>query len=109
MYRDSKKTLATNVKALATKNFGIKFQGKLVEAGIKNGTVTRLLEGNTSIGLDLLDQLARLFNVEPYQLLVRNLDTADMPVAIPEHKAREAEAGAIALEALRRIKASSSQ
>lgn len=38
------------------------------------GSATRMKEQKTSVGIDILDKLAKLFKVEPWQLLAPGLD-----------------------------------
>lgn len=48
-------------------------------SGLKNGSAQRVLAGETSIGLDLLADLARSFGLEPWQLLIEGLDPERLP------------------------------
>lgn len=109
MANKARSILARNVHLLATKLFGDKYQGRLIEAGIKNGTVTRVLKGETSVGLDTLDELAAALKVNPCVLLMGSLDPDDMPVCLPKSTAAHAEAGRIMEEAMKKIRQSSSQ
>lgn len=109
MHKASKKILAKNVRALAVQKFGEKFQGKLVAAGVKNGTVTRVLKGETAVGLDVLDALAAVFKVKASELLVDNYNPTDPPVFLPRSVADQAQAGQIFAQVMAKVKASSSQ
>lgn len=51
----------------------------MAKTGFKNGTAQRLLAAETSIGLDVLSQLARGFDLQPWQLLVQGLDPENLP------------------------------
>lgn len=103
MDANSKKTLAKNVALLIVHRYGEMNQGAFIrDSKIANGNVTRLLGGETSVGLDLLDRLAKFFNIQPWALLVPNLNPSDLPNPVSKS---EAEATAIALEALSKIAA----
>jgi hypothetical protein len=100
---NSKKTLAENLTILITHRYGEMNQGAFIrDSKIANGNVTRLLAGETSVGIDLLDRLARFFHVQPWVLLVPNINPTDLPNPVSKS---EAEASAIALEALSKIAA----
>ena len=99
----SKKILANNLAILIAHRYGEMNQGAFIrDSKIANGNVTRLLGGETSVGLDLLDRLAKFFHVQPWALLVPNLNPADLPNPVSHS---EAEAAAIAVEALTKIAA----
>lgn len=49
------------------------------KSGLKNGSAQRVLAGETSIGLDLLAELARSFGLQPWQLLIEGLDPDRLP------------------------------
>jgi len=53
--------------------------GKLVDLGIPNGTAQRVLGGETSVGLDKIDHVARVLKVEAWQLLSPGLDPERPP------------------------------
>jgi transcriptional regulator with XRE-family HTH domain len=44
------------------------------------GTATRLKEQRTSVGLDVIDQIAVAFQVDPWQLLVPGMNPSNPPV-----------------------------
>lgn len=72
---DSKQVLWDNVLRLMRKKYGKENLTRLAsEAGIGPGTSTRMKDQRTSIGTDKLDQIARVFGVESWQLLTPNLD-----------------------------------
>lgn len=54
---------------------------RLKKLGLTQGTAQRVLEGSTSIGLEILQQLASAFHVKPWHLLVPGLDVEALPVA----------------------------
>jgi len=109
MDKPSRTRLAENVKKLAVKQFGDKFQGRLIAAGIAPGNVTRILKGNTSVGLDVLDAIAKVFKVSPCHLLTANFDVEDPPVCMPKSAAEHAKAGQIMEEAIRKLQESSAR
>lgn len=54
---------------------------KIVEAGGgTNGTVGRMLQGQTACGIDQVEQVARVFGLQAWQLLVPNFDPAHPPM-----------------------------
>lgn len=56
------------------------------------GTVQRLEEGQTNIGVDKLAKMAKAFNAEPWQLLIPGLDPDQMPeIAYPISKNEKSE------------------
>jgi hypothetical protein len=60
---------------------------RLKRLGIAQGNAQRVLEGKTSIGLDLLEQLSAIFKVAPWQLLVEGLDVRAPPGLTVDHTA----------------------
>ena len=44
------------------------------------GTATRIKEQKTSVGLDVIEQIAAAFQVEPWQLLVPGMSPSNPPV-----------------------------
>lgn len=74
---DSKKVLWENVSQLMRMEFGRENLTQLAaKVGIGPGTSTRLKAQETSVGTDILDQIAHAFKVEPWQLLVPGIDMA---------------------------------
>lgn len=72
-----------NVKKLMEHRYGEENLNALVrDTGIGPGTATRIKEQKTSVGLDTLEKLATPFKLQPYQLLVRNLNPKAPQVAI---------------------------
>lgn len=78
-----KSVLANNVRALLGHQGITAVTAELVRRGIANGTVTRILDAKTAIGLDKLAELAACLNVEVWQLLVPGLDPERMPTTEP--------------------------
>lgn len=74
-----KEIVAANVRRLLRLEEGESGVSKLIRLGVANGTAQRVLGGTTAIGVDVLDSLARKLHVEPWQLLVENLDPDRMP------------------------------
>lgn len=46
---------------------------------VGRGTIQRIKEGNTSCGLDVVTKLATAFGIDPWQLLVPNIDPNRLP------------------------------
>jgi len=64
-----------NVSALMRRRYGGENLTRLAkEAKVGPGSATGLKEQRTSVGIDILDKLARLFKVEPWQLLAPGLE-----------------------------------
>lgn len=83
---DSKAVLWANVSALMTRDFGGENLTRLArDAGFGNATSTRLKECKTSVGVDVIERLAKLFDVEPWQLLTPDLG-ADLYMVDAEHR-----------------------
>ena len=59
------------------------------ESGIGLGSVVRLKEQRTSVGLDVLEKLAKIFGLQPWHLLTPDLDPANPPVIHLNQKERE--------------------
>lgn len=76
-----KAVLWQNVKALMVARYGKENLTRLAtECRIGPGTATRIKEQRTSVGLDVLEQIAGTFHVEPWQLLVPGMDPSNPPV-----------------------------
>lgn len=71
--------VAENLRALLRQRVGDDGVSSLIKLGVANGTATRLLKGQTSVGLDLLQDVAEKLSVEPWQLLIKGLDPAALP------------------------------
>ena len=77
----AKAVLWQNVKALMDARYGKENLTRLAaDAKIGPGTATRIKEQKTSVGLDVLEQIAKAFGVEPWQLLVPGMDATNPPV-----------------------------
>jgi transcriptional regulator with XRE-family HTH domain len=81
---DIKAVIRDNVRRLLGLDASDKGIAQLMrKTGFKNGTAQRVLQAETSIGVDLLTELARGLGVEPWQLLVRDLDPDNLPTLHP--------------------------
>lgn len=77
----AKAVLWANVQALMDARYGKENLTRLAaDAKIGPGTATRIKEQRTSIGLDVLEQIAQAFGIEPWQLLVPGMDASNPPV-----------------------------
>lgn len=81
---DIKAVIRDNVRRLLGLEPGDKGIAQLMrKTGFKNGTAQRVLQAETSIGVDLLAELARGLGVEAWQLLVKDLDPNNLPALHP--------------------------
>jgi hypothetical protein len=81
---DSKKLLWNSVKALMKKHYGAENLTKLSkECKIGAATAVRLKEAKTSVGLDIVDRIAKRFTVEPWELLVPGFNPESRPTLQP--------------------------
>ncbi len=81
---DSNATLWQNVQALMVKKFGrsnIKGFAAFCEVGV--GTIQRIEEQKTSVGLAILDKIAAKFDLAAWQLLVPGFDPTNPPALQP--------------------------
>jgi hypothetical protein len=81
---DVKRTIRENILALLCKEFGPLPPGQtgisqLMKKGFATSTAQRVLDEDTQIRVDLLEELARKFGLSPWQLLVPSLDPASLP------------------------------
>lgn len=71
---DSKKVLWANVQTLMTDHFGGQNLGLVASEGeFSPANMTRIAAAKTNVGLDLLEKIAGVFKVEPWQLLAPDL------------------------------------
>jgi hypothetical protein len=47
------------------------------------GSATRIKEGKTSVGLEIVDKIARHFHLQPWELLVPTFDPVNRPTLQP--------------------------
>lgn len=77
---NSKEVLWANVSRLMCKKYGKENLTRLAtEAKIGPGSATRIKDRQTSVGLDVLDSVASALGVEPWQLMVPELDPEALP------------------------------
>lgn len=78
---DTKATLWQNVSALMRHHWHGENLTRLArESGIGPGTATRMKEQRTSVGIDVLEKVARVFDLQAWHLLTPNLDPSNPPV-----------------------------
>jgi hypothetical protein len=78
---DARKILWTNVQALMDWRYGGESQGRFIkDTGCGNGTITRIKQQRTSVGIETLQKIARAYGLEPWHLLVPGLDPTNPPV-----------------------------
>lgn len=78
---DPKHTLADNVGALMRHHYGRENKSRLArEAKTALGNVQRCLDRSTSVGIDVVAQIAAAFDLMPWQLLFPELDPKNPPV-----------------------------
>ncbi len=88
--------LAANLRALMSRQHPEMTEHELARLAKRHGgelsqsTVHRMLHGQTSCGVDHLATLAMVFELEPWQLLVPDLDPTDPPVLASVSKRLEA-------------------
>lgn len=78
---DSKKILWNNVLTLMIQRYGEENCWRCAkESGVGPGTMTRIKNMETSVGIDTLEKLSALFGVEPYQLLIPGMGSHELTV-----------------------------
>lgn len=81
---DSRKVLWKSVSALMHKHYGAENLTRLAkDCKVGPGTASRLKEAQTSVGLEIVDKIARHFHVEPWELLVPGFDPGNRPTLQP--------------------------
>ena len=78
-----KVTIVANVRRLLAIPEGVSGVSRVMLLGFVNGTAQRILNENTNIGFDILERLAKALGVQPWQLLVSDLDPQQMPTLEP--------------------------
>ena len=77
---NTRKRLWENVSRLMVKRYGKENLTQLAkDAKFGPGSATRLKDQSTSVGVDIVDRLAKLFKLEPWQLLVPQLNVDSPP------------------------------
>lgn len=72
---DSRKVLWKNVSALMIKKYGRENLNQLArEAKLGPATASRIKAQDTSVGIDVIDRIASVMGVHPWQLLHENFD-----------------------------------
>lgn len=70
----SKAILWANVQTLMTERYGGENLSRFArETGVGPGTATRIKVQETAVGLDVIEKIAAVFGVEPWQLLTADL------------------------------------
>jgi Cro/C1-type HTH DNA-binding domain len=88
---DSKRILWANVSALMTARWGEENLNRLArEAKIGPASADRLKKQRTSVGLDVVDKIAKALSVDAWQLFVPGLEPANMPTLLPLSEAERA-------------------
>ncbi len=96
-HRDTRITLWENVLALMHREFGEEnVTGFARWAKIGVGSVQRIREQKTSVGLEIIEKIARKAKLDPWQMLVPDLDVTNAPVL-----AKDADKARILIDNLR--------
>lgn len=78
-------TVWSNLTALMQARWGVPNINRLArEAHVGVATVQRIKDGGTSIGIDVLGKVARVFNIPAWQLLLPGLDPTCPPMLIKD-------------------------
>jgi hypothetical protein len=81
---DPKLVLWQNLTVLMEHHWGKENLTRLArEAKTGPGTATRIKEMQTSVGLDVVDRMAEVFDLEMWQMLTPGLDPKNPPAAQP--------------------------
>lgn len=80
---DTAKVLGKNLEALMSAHPELDSNPKLgKKTDLGTGTISRLRNGLVNANLETLGKLASAFQVEPWQLLVPNIDPGNLPVLL---------------------------
>lgn len=72
-----------NISSLMVSNWGKENLTRLSrEAKIGPATCSRIKEQNTSVGIEVIEAVAKVFGVQPWQMLVKGLDPTHLPQLI---------------------------
>lgn len=74
-----KEILATNLNRLMAWHGYTSSKTLAAASGVGHGTIDRLQKAQADVRIETLDALAKVFKMELWQLLVPDLDVADMP------------------------------
>jgi len=78
--KDPKHILWENVSTLMIARYGKENLGRMAtDAGLGPATMTRLKQAETSTGIDIVAAIAKVFHLQPWQLLVSDLSVASPP------------------------------
>jgi hypothetical protein len=81
---DSRKVLWQSVSALMKKHYGGENLTRLAgDCKFGPGTASRLKEAKTSVGVEIIDKIAKHFHVSSWELLVPGFDPANRPTLQP--------------------------
>lgn len=81
MGSNSKKVLWENVSALMQRKYGKEnVNGFATYVGIGVGSVLRIREMETSVGVEIIDKIAKKFGLEPWHMLVPDLVVNNPPM-----------------------------
>lgn len=81
---DSKRLLWKSVSALMRKHYGEENLTRLArECKIGPGSAARIKEQKTSVGLEIVDKIAKHFHLESWELLVPAFDPGNRPTLQP--------------------------
>lgn len=80
---NSKAVLWANIETLMKRDFGkinvLRFHQK---TKLSLGTIQRIKEQETNVGIDVLDQIAQVYDLQPWHLLTPGLDPANPPLVL---------------------------
>lgn len=77
--KNARQIFAENLKRLmADKSHSQGFLHKKI--GVSQSTIGRALSGETSSTIDTIEAIARFYDIEPWQMLVENLDGSNPPM-----------------------------
>lgn len=78
---DPKLILAKNVAALMRHHYGRENKSRLAtDANTAIGNIQRIMDTNTSVGVDLVALVAKAFDLQVWQLMFPDLDPRNPPV-----------------------------
>lgn len=78
--KDAKTVLWENVSSLMTHEFGRENMTRFAnKCGFAVSTVQRIKEMKTSVGIDVVEQIADAFKIDVWQVMVPNLNPALLP------------------------------
>jgi transcriptional regulator with XRE-family HTH domain len=81
---DSRKVLWKSVSALMASHYGGENLTRLAkDCGFGPATSSRLKEAKTSVGIEVIDKIAKHFHVQAWELLVPGFDPGNRPTLQP--------------------------